>query len=316
MKPRVVKQEMGVRMDKPLLSIILPVYNEESSIDEALDSLLEQTLEDFEIICVDDGSSDSTRDVIAARVEADSRVRLLEQENSGPGPARNLAMKESRGMFVAFMDGDDYLPDNDVYKTLIETADRFGVDACCGHAILEVDEGLKCTDPLRHFISPQLMRYNDYQYDYGFTKYVFKTDLIRRNNITFPALRRFQDPPFLVRCLYLAQKFAYAAIPSYVHRALYKPTSWPYVKARDYLKGILDLTEFSRDHGLAKLHYTQLIHVEYNWYDTVMSWTRKDDTGEMVSILERINEAFDPNLIGALKPVFSTPYTIRPLREL
>ncbi len=303
-------------MDKPLLSIIVPVYNEESSIGGALDSLLEQTLENFEIICVDDGSTDSTRDVLAARAKADGRVRLLEQENKGPGPARNYAIQESRGLFVAFMDGDDYLPDNDVYKTLIDTANRFGVDACCGHVLLEVDGGLKCTDPLRHFSCPQIMRYKDYQYDYGFTKYVYKADLIRQNNITFPALRRFQDPPFLVHYLYLAQKFVYAGIPSYVHRTLYKSNNWSYVKARDYLKGILGLMEFSRDHGLAKLHYTQLIHVEYNWYETVISWARKDDSGEMADLLNRINASLDPTLIGALKPDFSTPYKIRPLREI
>lgn len=87
----------------PLFSVIIPAYNCEHTLDETIRSVLSQSCKDFEIIVVDDGSSDRTPAI--ARAHKD--VRLLQQDNQGPGAARNRGASEAKGEFLAFLDGDD-----------------------------------------------------------------------------------------------------------------------------------------------------------------------------------------------------------------
>lgn len=93
-------------MQKPFFSIIIPAYNLENYIAAALQSVLVQTFQDFEIIIVDDGSSDETVSIIQSF--HDPRIRLVSQVNGGVSRARNAGMKKAVGAYIAFMDGDDY----------------------------------------------------------------------------------------------------------------------------------------------------------------------------------------------------------------
>lgn len=88
------------------VSVILCVYDEERFIDKAISSILNQSLDDFELIVVNDGSTDSTLDIINSY--DDDRIRLIDQKNIGLGASRNKAMKLARGEYVAFLDGDDW----------------------------------------------------------------------------------------------------------------------------------------------------------------------------------------------------------------
>ncbi len=90
--------------DPPLVSVIIPAYNRETYLAETLDSLQAQTLQDFEVIVVDDGSTDGTADLIRRRPE---RIHYIYQENAGPAAARNRGLSQARGRFVAFLDSDD-----------------------------------------------------------------------------------------------------------------------------------------------------------------------------------------------------------------
>lgn len=93
----------------PTVSVVIPAFNAAGTLDAALDSVFSQTFEPFEVIVVDDGSSDATADVASARA---GRVQLIRQPNSGPGAARNAGLRASRGELVAFLDADDlWLPE-------------------------------------------------------------------------------------------------------------------------------------------------------------------------------------------------------------
>ena len=92
-----------------LLSVIIPVYNVEKYLAECLDSVCAQTLGDIEIICIDDGSTDSSLEILKEVAAKDSRLRILRQQNRGAGAARNYGIREAKGQYLFFADADDRL---------------------------------------------------------------------------------------------------------------------------------------------------------------------------------------------------------------
>src|SRR5580698_2439648 len=107
----------------PLFSVIIPAYNRAALIGQTLNSILSSSLSGLEIIVVNDGSTDQTRDIVARYGD---KVRLLQQENRGPGAARNLALREASGEYVACLDSDDiWFPwTADTYRLVIEKHNR------------------------------------------------------------------------------------------------------------------------------------------------------------------------------------------------
>lgn len=96
----------------PALSVVVPVYNVEGYLDWCLDSLLDQTLGDIEIICVNDGSTDGSRDVLGRRAQLDSRIRIIDKENGGLSSARNAGILNASAPYVCFLDSDDRFTPN------------------------------------------------------------------------------------------------------------------------------------------------------------------------------------------------------------
>jgi len=96
-------------MKKPAISIVVPVYNAEAHLAKCLDSIISQSLHDIEIICVNDGSRDSSLKILMQYAEMDSRIRVISGENSGLSAARNKGIAAAEGEYVLFVDADDYL---------------------------------------------------------------------------------------------------------------------------------------------------------------------------------------------------------------
>ena len=90
-----------------MISVVIPLYNKEQSVNATLDSVLAQTFHDFEVVVVDDGSTDESANVVRGFLQKDNRIRLVEKENGGVCSARNQGIKESRGEYIAFLDADD-----------------------------------------------------------------------------------------------------------------------------------------------------------------------------------------------------------------
>ena len=113
------------------VSVVIPLYNKAHCVERALHSIRAQTLRDFEVIVVDDGSTDDGASVVASY--SDPRVRLIGQPNAGPGPARNAGIAEAKGEFIAFLDADDewlptYLEEN--LRSLEETGPELAAITC------------------------------------------------------------------------------------------------------------------------------------------------------------------------------------------
>lgn len=111
----------------PAVTVIVPTYNAEEFIAQCLDSVLVQTMGDFELICVDDGSTDTTCAIVEERARRDERVVALRQENAGPGAARNVGLDRARGRYVYCLDADDYL-ERDMLARCVRALDDMQAD--------------------------------------------------------------------------------------------------------------------------------------------------------------------------------------------
>ena len=138
--------------EKPLLSIIVPVYDVERYLPKCMDSILAQTFTDFELILVDDGSPDNCPALCDAAAAKDARIRVLHQKNGGLSAARNAGLDVARGEWIGFVDSDDYIAP-EMYETLYKAVQSTGADlALCDY--VKVDEtGALCTQT--HVAVPQ-----------------------------------------------------------------------------------------------------------------------------------------------------------------
>lgn len=116
--------------DKTLVSIIVPVYNAELYLEECINSILEQTYKNLEIILIDDGSTDNSFEIMKQYSENDSRVQSLSISNSGPGKCRNVGLDIFSGDFVMFVDSDDRIC-RDLVEILLEHLESSSEIAMC-----------------------------------------------------------------------------------------------------------------------------------------------------------------------------------------
>ena len=141
----------------PVVSIIMPVYNGERFIGESIQSVVQQSFQDWELIVVDDASLDGSVDLVCARCAEDARIRLIQlEQNSGAAIARNAALESARGRFVAFLDGDDlWLP----YKLERQLTFMKKVDAVFSYSAYDrIDES---GQHLGSVGVPERLRYED-----------------------------------------------------------------------------------------------------------------------------------------------------------
>ena len=103
-------QKKNTQCDKsPKVTVIIPVYNAEKYLADTLRSILSQTFTNFEVICIDDGSTDKSADILSMYEKKDKRIKVVKQENKGVIVARNNAVKLSKGEFIYFLDSDDVI---------------------------------------------------------------------------------------------------------------------------------------------------------------------------------------------------------------
>lgn len=102
----------------PKITIIIPIYNAESTLRRCLDSILAQTFTDFECLLINDGSKDRSGEICDEYASNDSRISVFHQENSDPSSARNFGLTQAKGQYIVFQDSDDYLLNSDSYHKL------------------------------------------------------------------------------------------------------------------------------------------------------------------------------------------------------
>ena len=122
-------------MNNPFFTVVIPLYNKEKYIKRTLDSILNQTFTDYEIIIVDDGSKDQSCKIVESII--DPRIRLIRQDNGGPSKARNRGIKEAKGQFIAFLDADDeWLPEKLEKQYKLHSKNPEVVWSCSGYRVV------------------------------------------------------------------------------------------------------------------------------------------------------------------------------------
>lgn len=262
--------------DKYKISVIIPFYNAERTIKRCMDSVLSQTLKEVEIVCIDDGSFDASSKIIEWYVSLHDNILLFKQENKGAGEARNLGIKRANGQFVAFMDADDYYFGSDVLEELYNKAVQYSVNICGGSICIEKGAGyIHSKADLRKdsfFENNKLCSYNDYQYSFGFTRFIYNLSMLKENGINFPAYRRFEDPPFLVKAMHCAKDFYVVNRDIYViseknegMKSIARETLC------DIVSGIKDVMVIAQDNNYNKLYKSMLEEILHNYLDVFYS---------------------------------------------
>ncbi len=202
----------------PKVSVIIPCYNAEKYLRQCLDSVAGQTLREIEIICVDDGSSDTTMDILREFGEKDERFKIITQENAGAGAARNNGLRQAAGEYLSFLDADDFF-ELDMLEKAFAAAEKEQVD----FVVYNSDQ--YHMDKARFFQTPWVLRakeippYMPFTYR-QLTGNVFKTfvgwawdKLYRRSfvlehDLWFQEQRTTNDMLFVFSALVLAKRIA------------------------------------------------------------------------------------------------------------
>lgn len=208
-------------MSKPLISVIVPVYNVENYLCECLDSILAQDEKRFELIAVNDGATDSSREILAEYASLDSRVRIVDQENKGLASARNAGIDAAVGEYVAFVDSDDFVAPTYLSKMLSNARARDADVSICGRTIY--DDGA-----LRHHKRPRFSErvlgpaeavraLNSYaSFDMSMCGKLFRADLFE--GIEFPVGKNSEDQFVCYKLLFKATRTFYEDAPLYCYR--------------------------------------------------------------------------------------------------
>ena len=117
-----------MEMNNPKISVIVPVYNVEKYLPECLDSIINQTLKDIEIICLNDGSTDNSLDILKEYALKDSRIKLIDKENEGLGYTRKVGLEHATGDYLLFCDSDDYYAELTAFEELYNYIEKVKVD--------------------------------------------------------------------------------------------------------------------------------------------------------------------------------------------
>ena len=197
------------------ISILVPVYNVERYLNQCLDSILQQTFRDFEVICINDGSTDHSLEIIKSFIAKDKRFKLIDKINTGYGHSMNQGLSQCQGEYISIIESDDYIQP-DMLKRLYTVATRNNLDvARCNYYIFSkfskklnndyikdilANKVLKPLDHIKIFYQPPSIWVN-----------LYKKDFIDKNKIRFleTAGASYQDTSFVFKVYALCKRFMF-----------------------------------------------------------------------------------------------------------
>ena len=210
-------------MDNIKVSVIIPVYNAQKYVKECIDSVLHQTLQDFEIICIDDGSVDHSGLILKEYAAKDDRVVLFSQTNQGPSTARNVGINSARGQYIYFLDSDDFI-ESDALETACREMDNKRLDIVYFDTYAFGEEGItqkaiedknkyyaRSCDYPAIFTGEELLYalLKNHDYSCPVWKQVIRRDFLRQHQIRFYDGIIHEDELYTIQTMMLAKRVAY-----------------------------------------------------------------------------------------------------------
>lgn len=215
-------------MDNVKVSVIIPVYNSERYLEKCLETVVNQTLRDIEIICVDDGSADKSLEILSRYAESDDRIKILTQKNEYAGAARNNGMAQAQGKYFAFWDSDDYFALN-ALEILYKKCEQEQADLClCGaYTFNDGSDKITIDETIikRRFLPREKVFSIETHPEYIFNiaarapwNKLVSAEFLRKNGIEFQNLRNANDTYFSFMCMYYAKRITYVTNPLVYYR--------------------------------------------------------------------------------------------------
>ena len=176
----------------PYISVIVPIYNSEKYLPFCLQSIINQSLKNIEIICIDDGSNDESINIIKNYIKIDKRIILISQKNRGSGIARNIGIKKSKGKYLAFIDSDDLYPNNYSLEIIYNKCIQNRALVCGGtlEDLKKIDKHSEIFEIKKNdnyqIKMEGLFNYSDNGFDFGFYRFIYNNRFIKENKIFFP----------------------------------------------------------------------------------------------------------------------------------
>lgn len=205
------------------VSVIIPVYNAEKYLEKCLDSVTRQTLSEMEIICVDDGSADSSLEILERYAASDPRILIKRQQNLFAGAARNNGMDTAKGKYLVFWDSDDYFEKN-ALETLYKKCEKEQADIClCGAFTVDGETGKRAVDETflkRRFLPKGSVFSIKTNPEYIFNmasntpwQRMFRADFVKAHGLRFQDLRHANDTYFVLCAMFYAERITYTEKP-------------------------------------------------------------------------------------------------------
>ena len=260
-------------MCNPKISVIIPVYNVEEYLRECLDSVVNQTLKDIEIICINDGSTDKSLEILEEYKNKENRITILTQSNSGAGVARNNGLKVANGEYIAFLDGDDFYK-NDFCEKMYNKAKENNADivVCSANsynfstkAYKTIPEALKIENlpqnEIFNYIDMPENIFNTF-HNWNWNK-IFRTDFVKNNNLKFQKLFRTNDLYFTCTALVVANRITTIneQLVNYRIDNCTSSQATNHLYPLDFIKAFFELRKF-----LVEKNLYEKTHISYlNW---------------------------------------------------
>lgn len=285
------------------VSIIIPVYNPGKLFEKCIDSALNQTLKDIEVICINDGSIDGSIDIL--NENTDFRLKIFNQKNQGAGKARNKGIDEASGEFIIFLDADDWI-ENDMCEKLYSHAKRLNCDLVLFDTIWYFKNNKK--NHVQYFNENIVEKDFIFNHDFVKDKIVnpslgviwskfYKTSLIKENKIRFSTYKIYNDVVFHFKSMLKAERISYYSETFYHYTktnqaSLQNSFRWgKYESLWFYV--MLEIRDFLEENNLIEDFKDEFVNYSMKSFKNKLDWTQKDYQEEYFSKIKFFYETMN-----------------------